>query len=192
MTDESEGPSDRWQQLIGSLDPERNLRAAADLFSQAASSSEKILQSITESGKGGDGRSGLRDARADFERTFDTFATAMKRFLLEIPFGGSANDSPAAGAFIAVIDGVGTTAVEIPGANALVRCGPLLRHDGEVLDSAAVTIVRSLMIGAETPTFVVRVDVPTSTSPGTYHGQLLADGLPDLAVALRVTVVGTE
>ena len=192
MTDESEGPSDRWQQLIGSLDPERNLRAAADLFSQAASSSEKILQSISESGRGGDGRSGLRDARADFERTFDTFATAMKRFLLEIPFGGSANDSPAAGAFIAVIDGVGTTAVEIPGAKALVRCGPLLRHDGALLDSGAVTIVRSLMMGAETPTFVVRVDVPTATSPGTYHGQLVADGLPDLAVPLRVTVVCTE
>jgi hypothetical protein len=98
MTDVSDGPSDRWQQLIGSLDPERNLRAAADLFSQAASSSEKILQSMAESGRGGDGRSGLRDARADFERSFDTFATAMKRFLLEIPFGGSANDSPAAGA----------------------------------------------------------------------------------------------
>jgi hypothetical protein len=192
MTDASEGPSDRWQQLIGSLDPERNLRAAADLFSQAASSSEKILQSISESGKGGDARSGLRDARADFERTFDTFATAMKKFLLEVPFGGSANDSPAAGAFIAVVDGVGTTAVEIPGANALVRCGPLLRHDGVVLDTGAVTIVRSLMLGAQTPTFVVRVDVPTSTSPGTYHGQLVADGLPDLAVALRVTVVCTE
>ena len=192
MTDESEGPSDRWQQLIGSLDPERNLRAAADLFSQAASSSEKILQSMAESGRGGDGRSGLRDARADFERSFDTFATAMKRFLLEIPFGGSANDSPAAGAFIAVIDGVGTTAVEIPGAQALVRCGPLIRHDGAVLDTGAVTIVRSLMMGADTPTFVVRVDVPASTSPGTYHGQLVADGLPDLAVALRVTVVCPE
>ncbi len=192
MTEASEGPSDRWQQLIGSLDPERNLRAAAGLFSQAASSSEKILQSITESGRGGDGRSGLRDARADFERSFDTFATAMKRFLLEIPFGGSANDSPAGGAFIAVIDGVGTTAIEIPGAKELVRCSPLLRHDGVVLDSGAVTIVRSLMMGAETPTFVVRVDVPTSTSPGTYHGQLVADGLPDLAVALRVTVVCTE
>ena len=177
MTDGSDGPSDRWQQLIGSLDPERNLRAAADLLTQAASSSEKILQSFTGSGNGADGRSGLRDARADFERTFDTFATAVKRFLLEVPFGGSANDSPVGGAFIAVVDGVGTTAIEIPGAKELVRCSPLLRHDGVVLQSDAVTIVRSLMMGTETPTFVVRVDVPTSTSPGTYHGQLVADGL---------------
>jgi hypothetical protein len=192
MTEDSEGPSDRWQQLIGSLDPERNLRAAAGLFSQAASSSERLLQSIGETRQGGDGRSALRDARADFERSLDTFATVMKQFLLEIPFGGSANDSPAAGAFVVVMDGVGTTAIEIPGAETSVRCGPLLRHDGEVLDASVVTIVRSAMLGAETPTFVVRVDVPPGAAPGTYHGQLVAEGLPDLAVALRVTVLSPE
>jgi hypothetical protein len=192
MTEDSAGPSDRWQQLIGSLDPERNLRAAAGLFSQAASSSERLLESISETRHGSDGRSALRDARADFERSLDTFATVMKQFLLDIPFGGSANDSPAAGAFVAVMDGVGTTAIEIPGAVASVRCGPLLRHDGEALDADVVTIVRSMMLGAETPTFVVRVDVPPGTASGTYHGQLVAEGLPDLAVALRVTVISPE
>ena len=30
MTDGTDEPGDRWQQLIGSFDPERNLRAAAE------------------------------------------------------------------------------------------------------------------------------------------------------------------
>jgi hypothetical protein len=190
VTDGQEEPGDRWQQLIGSFDPERNLRAAASMFSQAASASERLLGSMAENPNGNDRRYGLRDARADLERSFDQFATAAKRLLFEFPFGGTANDSLAAGARVAVVDGVGTTVVEVPGAGAELRCGPLIRHDGALLDAQAVTIVRSVMFDSDKPTFVVRVDVPPSTAPGTYHGQLVADGLPDLALALKVTVVG--
>jgi hypothetical protein len=188
--DEGE-PNERWRQLIGSLDPERNLRAAADLLSEAAASSERLLHSFGEQRNGADGRWSVRDLRAECERSFDQFAAVAKRFLLELPFGGSGNDSPAAGgARVAVIDGVGTTVVEIAGAEGQVRCGPLLRHDGVTLDASRVAIVRSTVLDARNPTYVVRVDVAPSTSPGTYHGQLVADGLPDLAVALKIVVVG--
>jgi hypothetical protein len=190
VTDGHDEPGDRWQQLIGSFDPERNIRAAASLFSQAASASERLLGSIGDNANGGDRRFGLRDARADLERSFDQFATAAKRLLFEFPFGGAANDSPAAGARVAVVDGVGTTVIEVPGAAAAVRCGPLMRHDGVLLAAQAVTIVRSVMFDSDKPTFVVRVDVPPATESGTYHGQLVADGLPELALALKVTVVG--
>ena len=131
----------------------------------------------------------MRDARAELERSFDQFATAAKRLLLEMPFGRTADDSPATGARVAVVDGVGTTVIEIPGAAGEVRCSPLVRHDGVLLDAQMVTIVRSLMFDADTPTFVVRVDVPPDTPPGSYHGQLLAEGLPELAVPFRVTIV---
>jgi hypothetical protein len=190
VTDGHDEPGDRWQQLIGSFDPERNLRAAASMFTQAASASERLLESIGDSANGAERRFGLRDARAELERSFDLFATAAKRLLFELPFGGTANDSPAAGARVAVIDGVGTTVIEVPGASTEVRCGPLMRHDGALLDAQVVTIVRSVMFDSEQPTFVVRVDVPPGTAPGTYHGQLVADGLPELSLALKVTVVG--
>jgi hypothetical protein len=190
VTESKDEPSDRWQQLIASFDPERNLRAAADLFTQAASSSERLLQSMGDNIGNGDRRFALRDARAEFERSFDQFAIVAKRLLLELPFGRSADDAPSAGARVAVVDGVGTTVVEIPDAGGAVRCGPLLRHDGAMLDAQHVTVVRSLMFDGEAPTFVIRVDVPHDTPPGTYHGQLLADGLPELAVAFKVTVIG--
>jgi hypothetical protein len=190
VADGHDEPGDRWQQLIGSFDPERNLRAAASMFSQAASASERLLESIGDDTHGAGRRFGLRDARAELERSFDQFATAAKRLLFEFPFGGTANDSPAVGARVAVVDGVGTTVVEVPGAGAEVRCGPLLRHDGALLDAHVVTIVRSVMFDSDKPTFVVRVDVPAGTAPGTYHGQIVADGLPELALALKVTVVG--
>src|SRR5262245_49650799 len=189
VTDGHEGPGDRWQQLIGSFDPERNLRAATSLFSQAAAASEQLLGSISNANDGADRRFGLRDARAELERSFDQFATAAKKLLFEFPFGGSANDTPT-GARVAVVDGVGTTVVEVPDAHADVRCGPLIRHDGALLDAAVVTIVRSVMFDSEKPTFVIRVDAPPGTEPGTYHGQLVADGLPDRALPLKVTVVG--
>lgn len=188
-------PDDRWQQLIRAFDPERNFRALADMMEQAASGSEQVLHSVTEStgDPGDESRAPLRDAFAEVERSFARLYDAAGRFIVERPLGtqtGGAAGGHAA-AEIAVLDGVGTTVIEIPGADGSPHCSDLRRHDGASIANDAVTILRSSSFDGDEPTFVIRVDVPHEADPGTYHGQILVEGLPDLALALSVTVVGS-
>ena len=196
MSDVPPQPDDRWQQLIRAFDPERNFRALADMMEQAASGSEQVLQSVTEPSPepGDEARAPLRDAFAEVERSFARLYDAAGRFIVERPLGSQVGGAAGGGAQaeIAVLDGVGTTVIEIPGAEGTPHSSDLRRHDGASVASDAVTILRSTSFDGDGPTFVIRVDVPDDTDPGTYHGQVLVEGLPDLALALSVTVVGPD
>lgn len=187
---------DRWGQLIRAFDPERNLRALADLMEQAATASEHVVQSVATprpvsvDDDGGGGHS-LRDAMADLERSFTRLYDAAGRFIVERPLRSPAGPGSGSSAEIAVVDGVGTTVVTIPGATATPHSGELRRHDGARLPASAVTVIGSRSFDTDEPTFVVRVDVDPGTGPGAYYGQLLVPGLPDHATTLLVRVVET-
>lgn len=70
-------------------------------------------------------------------------------------------------------------------------CPGLAMHSGGTLPAAAVTCqperIDRLEPGASADV-VVTVAAPDGAAPGTYHGQLLVDGLPDVVFALRVRV----
>lgn len=186
---------DRWQQLIGAFDPERNIRALADMMQQAAAGSEQVLGSVTQPSGGGTGDdaggpSPLRDAIAQMERSFAQLYDAAGRFMVERPLRGAGGAGhPNASPEIIVIDGVGTTSIEVSGAENTPHCSDLRRHDGASIASTAVRIMRSNSFDGDDPTFVVRVDADDDVEAGTYHGQLLVEGLPDLALLLTVRVV---
>lgn len=188
------GPDDRWQQLIRAFDPERNFRALADMLQQAASGSEQVLKSVAEpkEARGGEEGAPLRDAIAEVERSFARLYDAAGRFMVERPLRGAGSGASASAAEVAVLDGVGTTVVVIPGAAGTPHCSDLRSHDGGRIPSDAVTIIRSTSFDGDDPAFVVRLDVAADTAPGVYHGQVLVQGLPDLAVTLTATVVAPE
>ncbi|MEM7096545.1 MAG: hypothetical protein AAF567_26315 [Actinomycetota bacterium] len=187
---------DRWQQLMGAFDPERNIRAFADMMQQAAAGSEQVLGSVTgprsEDGEA-TGPSPLRDAFAEMERSFSKLYDVAGRFMVERPFGGGGGTGHAGTqAEVVVIDSVGTTSIEIGEAEANPHCSDLRRHDGATIAADAVRILRSDVGGTVAPTFVIRVDAPEDTEAGTYHGQILVEGLPDLALGLTVRVIDDE
>ncbi|HEY6474891.1 MAG TPA: hypothetical protein VIY26_18505 [Acidimicrobiales bacterium] len=70
-------------------------------------------------------------------------------------------------------------------------CPGLATHSGGTLPAAAVTCqperIDRLESGASSDVLVT-VAVPDDAVPGTYHGQLLVEGLPDVVFPLRVRV----
>lgn len=70
-------------------------------------------------------------------------------------------------------------------------CPGLATHAGAALPAAAVTCqperIHRLEPGASSEVLVT-VAVPDDATPGTYHGQLLVEGLPDVVFPLRVRV----
>lgn len=70
-------------------------------------------------------------------------------------------------------------------------CPGLATHSGSTLPATAVTCqperIDRLDPGASSDVLVT-VAVPDDAAPGTYHGQLLVDGLPDVVFPLRVRV----
>ena len=211
MTDEPTSPNllavdgafgppvdDRWQQLIHAFDPERNMRAVADLLQQAAAGSQQVLSSITPSGGSeGDGdtpgASLLRDAMAEMERSFARVYDIAGSFMTERPFRAAGGPGHASSiAEIVVMDGVGTTVIELPGAPAVPHAGSLHCHNGDVIPSESVRIVQAKSYGSDAETFVVRVDAGPDAGPGLYHGHVLVEGLPHVALPLTVHVIDDE
>ena len=193
MTEPQPPTDDRWQQLFRAFDPERNVRAIAELMQQAAAGSEQALESVTQGGDGSndDGSVPLRDLITQFEQSWSRLYEAGRQFVVERPLGNQAGGAVPGGARaeIAVLDGVGTTVVQIPGAEGAPHCGDLRRDSYVAIPAEAVTIIRSQSFDGDSPTFVIRVDVPPSTEPGVYHCQVLVEGLPEYALPLVVTVV---
>lgn len=70
-------------------------------------------------------------------------------------------------------------------------CPGLATHSGGTLPTASVTCqperIDRLEAGASSDVLVT-VAVPDDATPGTYHGQLLVEGLPDVVFGLRVLV----
>ena len=171
------------------------MRAIAEMMQQAAAGSQQVLSSIAPTAAGGVPFDStlLRDAIAEMERSFTRVYNIAGSFMTERPFraaGGPGHPTPVAD--IVVMDGVGTTSIEIDGAAAVPHCGDLRRHDGASISADAVRIVRSTSFGSDGATFVVRIDAGPSVSPGVYHGQLLVEGLPDRAFDLTAHVIAED
>jgi hypothetical protein len=71
-------------------------------------------------------------------------------------------------------------------------CPGMTGHSGASLPSSSVTCApaRIERLGPDASSeLLVTVSVGEDTPPGTYHGQLLVDGLPDVVFPLRTTVM---
>ena len=149
-----------------------------------------------------------RRLRADAERLVELYA-AWTRALVDgaadlaeqalgsaprsgDPAGGALRFGPAARgtttgaqAWLHVLDGP-------PGPPARVHASDLVAHHGDRIPGERVSTTPAVLdtAGSRTSTEVdVRVAVPDAIRPGTYHGHLLADGLPEILLPISVEVV---
>ena len=183
-----------------SMDPVANLNALADVWRDAATSSERVVENFIGASSGGAGSGGeepapsSRDVFADFERSVDQVGEAAKRFFAQMPFGMP--DAAAAKprmASVAVLDGVGTTEVALPGLDPW--SSDLVGHDGARLPADSVTLRRAAHTEASDDggeaSFIVKVVTPDDTPVGVFHGQILLTGNADFVLPLMVRVHGT-
>lgn len=95
----------------------------------------------------------------------------------------SPGDEAVATAWLHLLDGAPATAT--------MRATDLTRHDGKVVAAAHIhatpAAVERTAPGASVE-LTVAVVVPADAEPGTYRGHLLATGLPDVALAMRLEV----
>ncbi|HEX6227952.1 MAG TPA: hypothetical protein VFZ41_00645 [Solirubrobacterales bacterium] len=161
-------------------------------------------------GQGEDGADGTGDRgrearrlRADAERLLELWGESM-RLLLDVAAdaaetstdgrNGTADglslDPVAAGApaigrvWLHVLDGP-------PGSPARLTATAFTSHDGAAIDGTAASFEPPLL-----DTFALRssqeirvtVEVPEGTAPGVYHGHILASGLPEVGLAVRIEV----
>jgi hypothetical protein len=97
----------------------------------------------------------------------------------------SAGATTTTSAWLHVLDGPAA-------APAALHATALVAHDGAAVPGSACTCTPAVLeTSAARTTSEIRVSVrvPDGTRPGTYHGHLLADGLPEVALALRLEVV---
>ena len=209
MSSEEPGADERWQDLMRSMDPVANLNALADVWRDAAASSERVVGSFvgnaddapggpmgpeTGASDNGSGPSG-RDVFADFERSVDQMGEAAKRFFAQMPFGLADDAGPKTRlASVAVLDGVGTTEISLPGLDPWAT--DLMGHDGNRLAADSVTLRRTADTGAPgngtEASFIVKVVVPEDTPIGVFHGQILLTGDPAFVLPLTVRVHGSD
>ncbi len=164
------------------------------LLEQFATGSEQAMSSVSETPPGpnaDESTNPYREAFVNFERSIAQLYDAAGRFMVERPLrDAAAGDRVGATAEVHVIDGVGTTLIEITGAEHDPHCGELRSAGGDVVPSSSVSFTRSALADSTQPTFVVKVTVPESTTPGVYHGQILVDGLGDRAHPLVAFIEG--
>lgn len=202
MSSEESGADERWQDLMRSMDPVANLNALADVWRGAATSSERVVGNFMGSAEGSQsgpsdsqtGPSG-RDVFADFERSVDQVGEAAKRFFAQIPMGFPNETSTKPNhASVAVLDGVGTTEIALPGLDPWAT--DLMGHDGVRLLADSVTLRRTADAGEPNDgteaSFIVKVVVPEDTPVGVFHGQVLLTGDPGFVLPLTVRVHGTD
>jgi hypothetical protein len=97
----------------------------------------------------------------------------------------SAGATTTASAWLHVLDGPAA-------APAPLHATDLVAHHGGAVPGEALTCTPSALHTAAARTtseIRVTVQVPGETGPGTYHGHLLAEGLPEVVLALRLEVV---
>jgi hypothetical protein len=97
----------------------------------------------------------------------------------------SAGATTTASAWLHVLDGP-------PAPPAPVHATDLVAHDGGRVPSAALRCVPDHLdttTARRTAEVRVTVTVPADTPPGSYHGHLLASGLPEVVLPLRLEVV---
>jgi hypothetical protein len=148
-----------------------------------------------------------RQLRADAERLVELYATwtrtlvdgaaqlaeqALERAPRSRASDGALRIGPAARgtttsaeAWLHVLDGP-------PGPPARMRASDLLAHHGDVIPGGHVSTTPAVLdtTAARTSTGVtVAVAIPDGVRPGTYHGHLLAEGLPEVVLPVVVEVV---
>ena len=71
-----------------------------------------------------------------------------------------------------------------------LRCSELLAHDGHVISSAAIEFEPEMvpMPGRSSRGVSIKVLVDQEAPPAKYCGTLLAEGFPDIAIPVAVTV----
>ena len=139
----------------------------------------------------------LRRARADAERVLDAYGD-WARQLLDGVFGLAEGDAgpevlmlgPAAGGAGAEADlWLHAPPGRLTGP-APLRTTDLTAHDGTVVPACAVTFDPPALAPADAtaPATRVRVAVPAGAAPGTYYGHVLATGLPEVALPVRLVI----
>jgi hypothetical protein len=162
-------------------------------------------------GADGDGAAGdagreARRLRADAERLFELFGESMRVVLdvavdaAEAADGAGAEEAPGelllgpvaagedatASAWLHVLDGP-------PASPARLHATALTAHDGAAIGPGAVSFAPALIDSFDlraSGEIQVTVAVPEATPPGTYRGHVLATGLPEVALPLRLEVCG--
>lgn len=113
----------------------------------------------------------------------DESATGASGVLVLGP--ASAGATTTTSAWLHVLDGPAA-------APAALRSTDLVAHDGSVVPGVALTCTPPVLetSAARTSSEVrVSVVVPANTAPGSYHGHLLASGLPEVVLPVRLEVV---
>jgi hypothetical protein len=80
-----------------------------------------------------------------------------------------------------------------PGSPARLTATAFTAHDGAVIEARAASFEPPLLDTFDlrsSQEILVTVEVPESTSPGLYHGHILATGLPEVSLVVRIEVKG--
>jgi hypothetical protein len=142
-----------------------------------------------------------RRLRADAERLIDLYAE-WTRLLVEVSLDGAAPTRSPDVLTLGPVAPAGTAQATVwfhvldgPGAGpATLRATDLTAHDGSrVLARAVGFDPPALPTGSPRTSHevAVRVSVPRRTRPGLYHGHLLAAGLAEVSLPVRLTVDDT-
>jgi len=103
----------------------------------------------------------------------------------ELVLGPAAPGDAAVGsAWLHVLDGP-------PGSPARLHATAFTAHDGSAIEPAAISFEPPLLDTfalRASEEVIVTVRVPDGTAPGTYRGHVLAAGLPEVGLAIRVEV----
>lgn len=156
-------------------------------------------------GDGTDRRQQARRFRADADRLIELYGEWTRTVLdgaLSLAEQASAGDTRTDGALHLgpVLPGVATEAsawihvLDGPSAApAPLHASSLTAHDGTTIEAGAITFEPDAVDTAAPRTSVevrLTITVPTGTPPGTYHGHLLAHGLAEIVLPVRLEVFG--
>ncbi len=216
MTDDEPKPSnplDPFGALRGVSEiGELGLRAAGAVIEQMLTLSRQLTESRfpvaplegmgeTTAREPGDRRRDLRHLRADAERLIELYGE-WTRTLLDsaatladgggpertdvLVFAGAvAGEEATATAYLHVLEGPVAP-------DARLHAGVLVAHDGSTVPGVAVSFDPAAVDTSSpqrTDAVVVVVAVPEGTPAGVYHGHVLAEGLPEICLPLRLEVV---
>jgi len=177
------------------LDPGSVQRRAV---ASAAAVVDRMLGAPNGNGRPHDGGR----ARADLDRLLDSYVESA-RALFDAALDAvvpALTSSPDDGLVIGPVAPGGVASVPLflhvldgpPAPPAPLHVAPLTRHDGAAL--AVDVAFDPPVVDTQTPrtrqTVTVTVVVAAAADPGQYHGYVLARGLPEIALALRIDVAG--
>jgi hypothetical protein len=145
----------------------------------------------------------LRRARADAERVLDAYGD-WARQLLDAVFGLAEGGAPPDALVLGPVAAGATVDADLwlhapPGrvtAPARLWSTTLTAHDGATIPASSITFAPAIVEpgangngSAARPATRVALAVPADAAGGTYHGHVLAHGLPEVVLPVRVEVV---